>query len=104
MANYEQLQRLVDKGQLQKGMVISEVADGNAYKYTIRNVIWLNNINSAVVRAQRDDRAYEEQFRLMDLLQRTFFVGYNHAFLLDRQIEQLQSKIDALLEEKFKAL
>lgn len=104
MMNYEQLQRLVDKSQLKEGMVISEVADGNAYKYTILHIEWLNAIDSAIIMAHQEGRCGKVNLDIRELTRRIFFIGYNRVFLLDRQIEQLHAKIATLREERMRAL
>lgn len=101
---YEILPRLVDASQLKEGITLTEIANGDTDRYTITHVEWLKSINKAVVMARLTGTTKKETFSLEELFSRTFFVGYNEPFLLDRQIEQLHAKITELREERWKLL
>lgn len=101
---YEILPRLVDESQLQEGMTLTEIVDGNAHKYTVTHIEWLNSIGKAVVMAWMTGTTNKTNFSLEELFTRTFFVGFNEPFILDMRIEQLHAKIAQLREERFKMI
>lgn len=101
---YNVLTRLLDISQLREGMTITEITDGNAHKYTVTHIEWLNSIGKAVVIARMTGATNNTNFSLEELFTRTFFVGFNEPFILDMRIEQLHAKIAQLREERFKMI
>lgn len=101
---YEVLTRLLDGSQLREGLTITEISDGNAYKYTVTHIEWLNSIGKAVVMARMAGATNNTNFPLEELFTRKFFVGFNEPFILDMRIEQLREKIAQLREERFRMI
>ncbi|MGM9747657.1 MAG: hypothetical protein ACI3ZN_02550 [Candidatus Cryptobacteroides sp.] len=101
---YQVLPRLVDEIQLEDGMTLTEITDGNAYMYTVTHIERLKSIGEAVVFTRMTGSTNNTHFSLEELFARTFFVGFNEPFILDMRIEQLHAKITRLREERFKMI